>query len=66
MWAYPRPFALSLSKGPCIAHAPFALSLSKCPLSSVRGFDKLSPTLRQAQGERVLGFDQFSPNGARA
>jgi hypothetical protein len=28
--------------------------------SPKRGFDKLSPTLRQAQGERTLGFGRLS------
>jgi hypothetical protein len=40
---------------------PFALSLSKRSWRT-QGFDRLSPTLRQAQGERV-GFDRLSPNG---
>jgi len=37
--------------------------LSKGSAVIEQGFDKLSPTLRQAQDERVLGFDKLSPNG---
>ncbi|KQU80318.1 MULTISPECIES: hypothetical protein [unclassified Rhizobacter] len=55
------PFTLSLSKGPIILSLSKDLSLSKGPIIpslSTRlrtwnqGFDKLGPTLRQAQGER--------------
>src|SRR5690606_30131524 len=53
---------------------PFALSLSKgvraCVRCGAEGFDKLSPALRQAQGERrgvcTRGsFDRLRTNGVR-
>jgi hypothetical protein len=55
----PLPFALSLSKCPCIVSLSNELSLSKC---RAKGFDKLSPT-----GVLIilsLSKDQLSPISA--
>src|SRR6186713_2127671 len=58
-----HPFALSLSKGPIILSLSKDLSRDRACRGPVRrrvvpearmAFDKLSPTLRQARGERVF------------
>jgi len=45
-----------LSKGPIILSLSKDLRLSKGLLARHQGFDRLSPPLRQAQGERSSGF----------